>query len=127
MQSLKREKIQIHKQRDVFITKTAIRTLNSEQLVREIVAFQFKDIVEALRKHSEVEITGFGKFLISQNKLKKRLKKLYKIKHALEAVISSPFQDEAKKRNCSLKLETLIDQIEYLEERRKTKNQEYEV
>ena len=76
MDSLKTEKIRISKQGDVFITKTATKTLTNTQLVEKVIGFHFKDLIKALSTYSSIEISGFGKFEISNNKLKRKLKEL---------------------------------------------------
>jgi nucleoid DNA-binding protein len=74
MDSLKTEKIRLAKQSDVFITKTATKTLTSTEIVDKVIKFHFKDLIRAFNTYSSVEITGFGRFKISQNKLKTKLR-----------------------------------------------------
>ena len=74
MDSLKTDKIRLAKQGDVFITKTATKTLTSTQVVEKVMNFHFKDLIRAFSTYSSVEISGFGTFKISQSKLRLKLK-----------------------------------------------------
>ena len=67
--------IQADKIKDVLITRTAIKPLQSERTVEAIISFQFENAKEATRKHMTVEISGFGVFFVSKAKVKKRIKK----------------------------------------------------
>ena len=82
MDSLKTDRIRIDKQADVFINKTATKTLTSTSVVEKVMKFHFKDLIKAFAVHSSIEISGFGRFEISQNKLQRRLRELESyIKH----------------------------------------------
>src|SRR5271167_2883740 len=64
------------KLRDVLITRTAIKTLQSEKVVEKVISFQFRDANEAIKLCNQVEISGFGKFISSRSKMRKKLRKM---------------------------------------------------
>lgn len=66
------------KLKGVLVTRTAIKTLVPEDIVEKVIMFQFKDARDAMMEHEQVEISGFGKFLISPNKLRRRIENLEK-------------------------------------------------
>lgn len=55
-----------------------------ETIVDKVISSEKKSINKAFKIHSEVEISGFGKFFISQVKIRHKLIKLNKILSALE-------------------------------------------
>lgn len=63
--------------KSILITKTAIKELTSEDVVEKVIMFQFKDFRKMVFEHDQVEITGFGKFLVSPNKVRKKEVKLH--------------------------------------------------
>lgn len=72
------------KLKGVLITRTAIKTLASEDIVEKVIMFQFKDARDAMVEHEQIELSGFGKFMTSRNKLRKKVEKLEKILHDME-------------------------------------------
>lgn len=72
------------KLRDVFITKTAIKNNISEQTVEKVVSFICKKASEATKTHNEVELSGFGKFLFSKPRAKRKLESFKKLKANME-------------------------------------------
>lgn len=63
--------------KDVMITRTAIKCLLPTEVVEKIVDFQGKDASSiGVKNYNEVEFVGFGKFLVSKNKVKNRIKNL---------------------------------------------------
>lgn len=103
---------------DVLITKTAIKTLKPEYIVEKVVNFQFKDAVSAMKTHNEVEISGFGKFYISQSKLRKRIKNSEDIISTLEKLVKDEKALERKHINES-KLEQMKEVLTFLKSRQK--------
>ncbi len=68
--------IDADKLKGVLITRTAIKTLMPEDLVEKIIMFQFKDIKNAISEYEQVEISGFGKFMTSRSKIKKKIERM---------------------------------------------------
>lgn len=106
------------KLREVLITRTAIKELQSPQVVEEVISFQFEDIIGAMRTHCQVEMSGFGKFLVSSKKTQKRLLDAEKIKLALQAQLNKSDLSETQRKNYQKKMEYTIANIEYLKTRR---------
>lgn len=95
----------------VLITRTAIKTLVAEDIVEQIISFQFKDVKELVRSYNEVEISGFGKFLVSAAKLRKKIAKL----NLVIASIEKKLEEEEKQGGIPLKKkEYWLDHIEKL-------------
>lgn len=82
------------KLRDVLITRTAIKTLQSEALVERIISFQFKDANESIKIYNEVEISGFGKFTLSTRKAKRKIDKLYLINSRIDKLLENQSLEE---------------------------------
>jgi len=61
------------KLKDVLLTKTALDTGQPKEIVEKVISFQFRDVLRMLREVKEVEITGLGKFLMSNSKLRKKI------------------------------------------------------
>jgi hypothetical protein len=116
------EKIEIispDKIKDVLITRTAIKLLQSESVVEKVIGFQFKDALQMTRVHHQVEISGFGKLLISGTKVKKRIEKLEKISTALRNALENPEKlGELKTISYTKKLESATETLEYLKTRK---------
>jgi nucleoid DNA-binding protein len=127
MDSLKTEKIRISKQGDVFITKTATLTLTNPTTVEKVMNFHFRDLLKALSTYKSVEITGFGKFTLSQNKLKRRLKELYSIRERAEKLLEEKV-DCKNEEDLKRRLNNVNKDIAYLEARNQedeTKSESY--
>lgn len=62
--------------RDTLIKQSAEATDLPEDTVFKIITFQGEDALKAVKVVHELEFSGFGKFLLSQTKLKRKLKVL---------------------------------------------------
>ena len=65
--------------RDDIIQKTAEELDLPVDLVHKIVMNQFKQINAATQVYNEIEVSGVGKFIQSQNKIDRRIRSLEKI------------------------------------------------
>jgi len=65
--------------RDDIIQKTADELELPVDVVHKVVMNQFKQIHNATRVYSEIEVSGFGKFMQSQNKIDRRIIAMEKI------------------------------------------------
>ena len=72
------------KLKGVLITRTAIKTLVAEDVVEKVIMFQFKDVKEATHTHEQIEISGFGKFMTSKAKIKRKQEKLELVLEAMK-------------------------------------------
>lgn len=77
MRRKKIEKPEADRIRSILITKTAIKELTSEDVIEKVIMFQFKDFRKMVFEHDQVEISGWGKFLVSPNKVRKKEEKLH--------------------------------------------------
>lgn len=58
--------------KSILITKTAIKELTSEDIVEKVVMYQFKDFRKMVFEHDQIEISGFGKFMVSPKKVERK-------------------------------------------------------
>jgi hypothetical protein len=66
------------------ITRTAIKTLQSEDVVEKVAAFQFKDALAHFKMVTEVDFPGFGRFIFNKPKARRALEKAVAIIGNLE-------------------------------------------
>ncbi len=90
--------IQTDKLKGVLVTRTAIKTLVPEDIVEKVIMFQFKDARDAMTKHEQVEISGFGKFMTSPNKIRRRIKKLEQVLRDMEIKVRERPEEIPAKR-----------------------------
>jgi len=69
------DSIATDKLKGVLITRTAIKTLVPEDIVEKVIMFQFKDVRDAMTEHEQIEISGFGKFMTSPKKIRRKIEK----------------------------------------------------
>lgn len=78
------DNIGVDKLKGVLITRTAIKTLVPEDIVEKVIMFQFKDVRNAMTTYEQIEISGFGKFMTSPNKIRRKIDNLEKALKAME-------------------------------------------
>lgn len=61
--------------KDKLIQYTADETELPEELVESVISWVYKDTNKATALYSQIEISGFGKLLVSKSKLSKRINK----------------------------------------------------
>lgn len=71
-----------------------IRGVSSELGINEdicdaVVNWSYRDARDATAKYSSIEFSGFGKIMISGNKLKKRVEKFENIRKSAEQTLST--------------------------------------
>jgi len=71
--------IDTDKLKGVLITRTAIKTLVGEDIVEKVIMFQFKDARDAMLDNEQIEISGFGKFMTSPSKIRRKIENLENI------------------------------------------------
>lgn len=107
MKIIDRDKI-----KDVLITRTAIKCLTATEVVEKIVNFQGKDASEAVKIHKEVEFVGWGKFMISQAKVRRRV---FSMERGI-IIVTQQIEDcvdEARIRDLNIKLEAMKEKLLY--------------
>lgn len=104
--------------KDHLISKTATKTGRSEDIIDKIITFEFKELKDAVKHFSQVEITGFGKYLISNGKLKRKLGRLLDIEEAYTLKLEREEDMNEKRRGqLLLRLGITRENIEYLKAR----------
>lgn len=106
------------KLKGVLITKTAIKTLIAEELVEKVISFEFKDALQALKQHHQVEISGFGRFMISPNKTAKKVVKLERRIEYINLKIQNTDMPEGKKNYWLGIIKRDTETIQYLKTRK---------
>ena len=86
----------------------------SEEVISSVISHQFQSANEALSNNNSLEISGFGKFLFNEKKAHKVMEKYLNQKEAFERYSEDECQSEARRRNASLKLASVISNIEHL-------------
>lgn len=81
-EDIKPKNLKLH---DFLVRKIAVKNMLSETVVEKILSHEKKSINSAFKVKNEVEISGFGKFNISQVKLAKKIKNVEKILERLKA------------------------------------------
>lgn len=66
------------KNKEYFIKKMAEEMSLPVELINTVIMFQGEDAGKACHIYNEIEFSGFGKFLLSQNKLKKMMGRVEK-------------------------------------------------
>lgn len=75
--------------KDKLIEKTAQDLKQPESLVHKVVTWQFANASQAVKWASEVEISGFGTFIISKPKVKRRLDKYSEVAEIIKQKLPS--------------------------------------
>ena len=96
MRRKKTVKVEADKIKNILITRTAIKELVSEDIVEKVIMFQFKDFRDMIFEHDQIEVSGFGKFLVSPNKVSKKIKymegTINKYQHKLDEQVNVPLK-----------------------------------
>lgn len=102
------------KLKDVLITRTAIKTLQQEDIIEKVVSHEFKSAKDALKIYREVEISGFGKFIIYPKKLTKKINKKLEIKARIDWQLANGDLSVEKREDYLIKSEAIEEEITYL-------------
>lgn len=78
---IKPKNLKLH---DFLVRKMAVKMMLPEKWIDTVISDEKKGINEALKRYQEVEISGFGKFILSQIKLRKKIVSLERILNALQ-------------------------------------------
>lgn len=70
--------------KDYILERTAEDLQFSQDIVEEVIGWSYKKANQATKLHKEVEISGIGKMMLSQSKLKKAIAKNERIISYLE-------------------------------------------
>jgi nucleoid DNA-binding protein len=103
--------------KDYLIRILSVKMMKSENVVEAVVNHQFSSSIEAMKKLSTVEISGFGKMCFNQKKTDKKYEKaLSKMALFLDRVNNSSLS-EAKRLSARNKLTNTILGLESLKPR----------
>lgn len=91
--------------KETLLEKTAEDLQHPYSVVENVMGWVFKDVLKAFKRHTQIEISGLGYYIISEAKLRRRVETLERVKHLLEA---KP-QDESTIK----KLEGVNKDLEY--------------
>lgn len=109
--------------KSILITRTAIKELISEDIVDRVINFQFKDFKDMVHEHDQIEVSGFGKFLVSMTKVERKKIKLQKVIDDLKNKLDTDTEMPAGRR--AYKEEILKNTISIFEDL-KTRTNGYE-
>lgn len=87
------------------------------ELVNKVIQFQGEDALRAVKEFKEVEFSGFGKFLLSQNKLLNRITKLEKISSHYQSDFLNPSMDPIRLVKSRRNNDSIIKELEELKSR----------
>lgn len=85
-----------------------------EKDITKIIDHQFVGIVEAMKKHDSIELSGFGKFLFNSKKADKRMEKFISQKNLFEQRMNDESLSEARRNTAKYKYEAAVQNIKDL-------------
>lgn len=107
--------------KDYLVRKTSVKKMLPENIVSAIIDDAFKGANEATQSNNEVEISGLGKFMLSEKKAKDGLESMTKIKAAYLIKLQTE-TDEIKRKNLLKRVASADETIEYLERKLEKSN-----
>jgi len=100
--------------KDFLIRTLAVKLMVPEKTIEAVVTHQFTEANNALKTEESVEISGFGKFFFNYKKAVKKMEKMLSQKATFERILNSPDITEQKRHSTTLKLSTVINNINIL-------------
>lgn len=107
--------------KDWLVQTTAKDLEIDENLVNTIISWSYLKVKEKTQTVKSIELSGFGKLLLSETKTKKKIKKKYDFIKSLEARIVNS-EDEEKKEQMRTGIATVHKEIEYLKTKLENEN-----
>jgi nucleoid DNA-binding protein len=96
------------------IKKMAIKLVVSEKTIEAVINHQYDSASEATKNNNSIEFSGFGKFMFNEKRAVKQMKKY----DAQMVMYNSTLQDEtiseAVRRNTTMRIATVLANIEAL-------------
>lgn len=90
--TVKREKLKLN-----LVASTAKAVGVDEKVVERVIDFVCKDIHNQVLNHNEIELSGFGKFVFSKSKAKKKILYLQKkIAQHKDELFLLPYEDKKR-------------------------------
>lgn len=98
-----------------FLIANLVEKLNVPQgTIEKIIAFQGEDALRAIEEYNEVEFSGFGKIMISQSKLKRKIEKNETAIERMKALLNSSTLSEVKRKRCEIAIPEIEESLKYL-------------
>lgn len=97
---------------ELFVKRTSAKLSVPEDVVETIINHQWKSAKEAAHNVNQIEISGVGKFFVSEAKTKKKINKLEDIKKAYLKALDKT--DEKKVETIRMKLKSVEQSLEEL-------------
>jgi len=83
-------------------------------IVRAVITDQFASAQEALKDNNSIEISGFGKFVLTHKKCLNTMAKYERQMIAFDKWLADPEITDVKRRNTEMKKETIRNNMEHL-------------
>lgn len=99
------------------IRRMIVDTAASEQVINAVLSHQFDSIGEALKVHDSVEISGFGKFMLSPKKVKKHEEKIVKRLLSHERTLASETLPEERRKITTMRQDYMTNKYNELKKR----------
>lgn len=109
-EDIKPKNLKLH---DFLARKTAVKLMLSEHIVEKVLVHEKKGVNTAFKQYNQVEVSGFGKFEISQIKLAKEINKAQQILSALQRRHSNLPTDQEPPIELVNKLKVTQDNLDY--------------
>lgn len=93
------------------IKKMAIQLVISEKIIEAVINHQFDSAFCATKDHNSIEISGFGKFVFNEKRAAKQMQKYNTLVEMYTKTLNREDSSEAVKRNMTMRLATLADNI----------------
>lgn len=85
-----------------------------EKTIEAVINYQFSTAFAEMDRSNSIEISGFGRFVFSVNKAKKKIKQLEAFKKYCQEDIDNEQFSEKKRRSATLRMEALNADLEYV-------------
>lgn len=106
--------------KEYLVKKLSLKLKVPERIIDSVITNQFQSAFQATSHYNTIELSGFGKFIFSQDKGLKQMEK-YKAQVLLyNSIISDPNSSAILIRNNQMRLATTIKNIEHLKPKLQT-------
>lgn len=99
------------------IRKMSVRSMVQENIIEMVVNHQFESALDAMNTCDSLEFSGFGKLFFNRKKAVKKLKKFSDHIDYLKGILDNPSTSEIKRRNTQLRIESLVKNFNYLNDK----------
>lgn len=99
------------------VRRMIVNTAVSEKVINAVLSHQIDSIGEALKLHDTVEISGFGKFILSPKKVKKMEIKIVKRLEAHKRTLSDENLPDERRKITTTRNEYMVKKYNELKQR----------